>query len=144
MKRAIDFIGELMYDASPDERSRMVRVLIRFGVIVFVLWAIGTFSDFGMHGFAMANDVDKKISSAVAPINDQLETLKAQMENSQAMQKRILAAQISSQLRDLNRLRCSTKDQLVRSRMEQDIEAAEQEYRQLTGERYPLAACKDL
>ncbi len=141
-----------MYDSSPGERLRVARLFYRLGVLFFVLWGVGALSAFGVSGFAKAQDVDRKIQEAVGPIKEQLEdirsnelvALKTKLENGERMQKRILAAQISSQLRDLNRLRCSTKDTTVRSRMEQDIEQAEQEYRQLTGERYPLPACKDL
>jgi acetolactate synthase-1/2/3 large subunit len=55
-----------------------------------------------------------------------------------------LDEQIAAQLRDLNRMRCTASDDHVRMRMEADIETAEQEYRILVGERYPLPACKDL
>lgn len=142
----------LMYDSSPGERLRLARVLYRICVAVFVVWAIGTFTPIGFHGFAKANEVDQKIKAAVDPLYSQLEeiktkelaTIKTQLEDGARTQKRILAAQISAQLRDLNRLKCSTGDAVVRSRMEQDIEDAEQEYRLLTGERYPLPACKDL
>lgn len=152
MKRAIELFESLMYDASPDERARMLRFMARLFIAVFAAWSIGVFTPLGLHGFAMANDVDIKIARAIDPIKEQLEqirteelgALKTKLENSERMQRRILAAQISSQLRDLNRLRCSTPDPIVRSRMEQDIESAEQEYRALTGERYPLPACKDL
>lgn len=144
--------GALMYDSSPGERLRTARVLYRIAVAVFVVWAVGTFAPLGFHGFAKANEVDAKIKAAVDPLYEQLEeiktkelaSIKGQLEDGARTQKRILAAQISAQLRDLNRLKCSTGDEAVRSRMEQDIEQAEQEYRQLTGERYPLPACKDL
>jgi uncharacterized protein YfaQ (DUF2300 family) len=96
--------------------------------------------------------VDEKIKAAIDPINAQLAEIKSKeltdikekLDEGERIQKRILATQISAQLRDLNRLRCTTSDATVRVRMEQDIEDAEQEYRALAGERYPLPACKDL
>lgn len=147
-----EFFDVLMFDSSPGERLRLMRVLYRLGVIVFIVWTIGVLSPLGLNGLALADEVDRKIKVAIDPINEQLAEIKAKelsaiktkLEESERIQKRILAAQISSQLRDLNRLRCSTGDPIVRARMEQDIEAAEQEYRGLTAERYPLPACKDL
>ncbi len=142
----------LLFDSSPGEKLHAARVGFRLGVLVFAIWGVGLLSPVGLSGFAKANEVDEKIQAAIDPINEQLAEIKAKelssikikLEDSERIQKRILAAQISSQLRDLNRLRCSTGDVAVRSRMEQDIEDAEQEYRGLTGERYPLPACKDL
>lgn len=142
----------LMYDSSPGEKLHAARVGFRLGVLVFVVWGAGFLAPLGLSGFAKANEVDQKIKAAVDPIYEQLEAIKSRelkeinnkLETGERMQKRILATQISAQLRDLNRMRCSTSDNTLRSRMEQDIEEAELEYKGLTGERYPLPACKDL
>ena len=134
----------IMYDSSPGERLRFARILYRIGIAAFTLWAIGLLTPVGLTGFARAQDVDTKIRAAVDPINKDLDTIKQKLDRNQAIQERILVAQISAQLRDLNRLRCSTKDAVLRARLEQDIEAQEQEYRSLVGERYPLPTCKEL
>jgi hypothetical protein len=93
---------------------------------------------------AWGSEVDDKIEQAIAPVNAQLVEIKAQLDRGQEVQKRILQGQLASQLRDLHRLECTTTDEMTRSRMERDIEDAQQEYRTLAGERYPLPACKDL
>lgn len=148
----VDWWSAIFFDATVEERLHMTRFLWRSGMIVFVVWSIGTFGSLGFHGFAKANEVDIKIKAAVDPIKEQLDEIKAKelssikskLEESQRIQQRILAAQISAQLRDLHRLKCSTGDAVVRSRMESDIDDAQREYIELTKERYPLPACKDL
>lgn len=142
----------LMYDSSPGEKLHAARVLFRLSVLVFVLWGIGIFAPIGIHGFAKADDVDRKIQAAIEPIYSQLDEIKSrelaaikvQLDENARIQKRILAAQISSQLRDLHRLKCMTTDPIVRTRMEQDLESAQQEYIVLQAQRYPLPSCKDL
>lgn len=152
MQKMVDWWSAIFFDASVEERLRMTRFLWRAGMTIFMIWSVGTFAGIGFHGFAKANEVDQKIKAAVDPINAQLEEIKAKelssikhkLEDSERIQKRILAAQISSQLRDLHRLKCSTGDAAVRMRMESDIDEAQREYIELTRERYPLPACKDL
>lgn len=131
-------------DATPEERARVLRIGYRVMVTVSLMWAFGWLTGFGLQGFTRADEVDAKIQSAVEPIRAQLGQITTQLARGEEVQKRILQGQIASQLRDLNRLRCSSQEENVRLRMERDIEEAEQEYKALTGERYPLPACKDL
>jgi hypothetical protein len=152
MPNVHDWWAALFYDASPEERLRTTRFLWRLALFIFMVWSLGTFTAFGFHGFALANEVDKKIARAVDPIRKQLDeiqskelaAIKLQLEENKRIQRRILAAQISSQLRDLNRLRCNVTDTDARKRLEFDIDTALEEYRILTGEWYPLTSCKDL
>lgn len=137
-------ISAVMGDATPEERARVLRLSYRIAVTISLLWAFGWLNGFGLTGFAKADEVDSKIQSAVEPIRAQLGQITVQLSRGEEVQKRILQGQIAAQLRDLNRLRCSTSDEHMRMRMERDIEDAEQEYKTLTGERYPLPACKDL
>lgn len=144
MLKLPDFWPLLWGDASPEEQARVLRVGYRIIVAGSLLWAFGLLHPLGFSGFARADEIDGKIQSAVEPIRTQLGQITVQLARGEEVQKRILQGQIAAQLRDLNRLRCSTSDEHMRSRMERDIEEAEQEYRTLTGERYPLPACKDL
>ena len=139
-----EILASLMVDASPEDRSRTYRLFFRVVVAVHIAWACGLLAPMGMHGFVFAGEVDDKIQSAVEPIRAELGQVSEKVARTEAISKRILVGQIASQLRDLNRLRCSTTDHDMRSRMEKDIEEGEQEYKALTGERYPLPACKDL
>lgn len=131
-------------DASPEERARLARIAFRIVVAVHIAWACGLLAPMGLTGFVFAQDVDSKIQSAVEPIRAQLGAITTQLATQEAIQKRILAGQLAAQARDLHRLKCATTDDYTRARMERDIEDAQQEYRTLTGERYPLPACKDL
>jgi hypothetical protein len=139
-----DIFSSLMLDATPEERAKTLRLMFRIIVSVHIAWACGLLAPWGLSGFVFAGEVDDKIQSAVEPIRSELGQVAAKVARTEEISKRILVGQIASQLRDLNRLRCTTSDEHVRMRMERDIEEGEQEYKHLTGERYPLAACKDL
>lgn len=139
-----DIFGSLMLDATPEERAKTMRLMFRIIVTVHIAWACGLLAPWGLAGFVFAGEVDDKIQAAVEPIRSELGNVSEKVARTEEISKRILIGQIASQLRDLNRLRCSTADHDMRSRMEKDIEEGEQEYRALTGERYPLPACKDL
>jgi hypothetical protein len=139
-----EILDSLTADASPEERARTYRLFFRVVVAVHIIWACWFLAPIGVQGFVFAGEVDDKIQSAVEPIRNELGQVAAKVARTEEISKRILIGQLASQLRDLNRLRCTTTDEHVRMRMERDIEEGEQEYKQLTGERYPLAACKDL
>lgn len=138
-----DVLAELFPPDVPRVvRWRLMMALTMAFMIFHVAWACGLLP--GFEGFARANEVDDKINDKLQPIYGQLGAITSQLSESQKVQNRILQSQIAAQLRDLHRLKCSTQDDDVRSRMERDIEEAQQEYRVLSGERYPLPACKDL
>lgn len=139
-----EFIDFLIGDATPEERLRLARITFRVIVSIHIMWACGLLAPLGLTGFVFADEVDSKIQQAVEPVNRKLSAIESKLERNEDIQKRILTAQIAAQLRDLNRLRCSTADEHVRLRMERDIEEAEMEYKTLTGERYPLASCDNL
>ena len=139
-----EILASLMVDASPEDRSRTYRLFFRVVVAVHIAWACGLLAPLGMNGFVFAGEVDDKIQAAVEPIRAELGQVAAKVARTEEISKRILIGQIAAQLRDLNRLRCTTSDHEVRRRMERDIEEGEQEYKALTGERNPLAACGEL
>lgn len=93
---------------------------------------------------AMADEVDDKIEAAQKPLKADIADLKAASAVQGQRQRMLLVASMTSQMRDLNRQRCSTKDESVRVRAEMDIETAQQTYIELTGDRYPLPSCRDL
>lgn len=139
-----DVIAAFMVDGTPEQRSWALRLGFRIIVTIHIAWACGLLAPMGLSGFAFGDDIDLKVQAAVEPLRAELGKVASKVERTEEMSKRILQGQIAAQLRDLNRLRCTTTDQATRSRMERDIEEAEQEYKLLTGERYPLSACKDL
>lgn len=86
---------------------------------------------------AWAGEVDDKIAAAFSPLDRRLTSI-------ESIQIEILRGQYSQQIRDLHRARCTSTDEHVRRRMDGEIDTAQAKYRNLTGERYPLPACKDL
>lgn len=143
-------------DATIDERRKFIRILFRGLVIFHVAWACGwLYAPFGLSGFAWSKDVaaiktsikseiDANHAELMRPINKRLDDLSAKVEETLQIQRKILAGQLAAQLRDLNRIRCKTKDDVTRWRIELDMDEAQTSYRTLTGERYPISACKDL
>jgi hypothetical protein len=146
-----DVLIAFMGDSTPEEKARLLRIAFRIVVIIHILWVCGLLVPFGFQGAVFAQDVDKQVQAALEPIRSEIgnvakkqEALSDENRQIKAMVERVLIGNLAAQLRDLNRLRCTTSDHVVRMRMENDIEAGHQEYKRLTGERYPLAACKDL
>lgn len=139
-----DLAGAMLTDATPEERSRVLRLMFRIVVAVHILWACGLLAPMGLDGFVFADDVDPKIQSALEPVRSQLGAIQAQLDKGEAIQKRILSGQLAAQFRDLNKLKCSTTDEHSKMRMERELDEAQAEYRTLTGERYPLTPCRDL
>lgn len=139
-----DSVYALFIDASPEERASTIRLVFRVVVTVHILWVCGAFAAVGLPGAAFSDEVDKKIREALNPIEAQLGQITVQLAHQEAISKRVLTAALAAQIRDLNRARCSSSDHEIVSRMETDIEGAQQEYRKLTGERYPNIKCGDL
>ena len=59
------------------------------------------------------------------------------------MVKEIRAEQIATRLRELRAVLCNAKDHEDTERLHSDIETAQRQYRQLTGERYPAQGCEE-
>ena len=138
-------------DATPEERARLLRIGFRIVVGVHILWVCGLLTPLGFSGAVFADDVNARVQAALEPIRSELgkvaakqDTMAADQEATRKMVRRVLIGNLAAQLRDLNRMRCEANDATVRTRAERDIEESEQEYIGLTGERYPLPACKDL
>jgi hypothetical protein len=135
-------------DATVADRLRFIRITFRFLVFFHIAWACGWLVPFGIYGFAWARDVksDREVSHAelITPINRKLAEMDGKIEEALRLQRKLLVGQLTAQLRDLNRMRCNTTDLLTRVRLEQDIEEAQNNYRFLTQERYPITLCKDM
>ena len=140
-----DVIRALLGDAPPEERARMFRLIYRTCVAGALLWAYGLLSPLGLDGFARADAMDDKVQNAVEPIRAQLGQITTQLATQDAVLKEIRVDQLATKLRELKRTCClAGQDHEVRGRMEREIEAAQQEYRKLTGERYPLPKCGEM
>jgi hypothetical protein len=141
MGKFSELLDALFPEDNPEDRARTYRVLFRVIVAVHVLFAWNLFSPFGLHGFAVADEVDEKIKQAVQPVQTQLVAITGQLEMQDAVLRSIRTDQISTKIRDLVRTACESKSDAVRERMQSEIERAELEYVKLTGGRYPIPDC---
>ena len=131
----------LLGDASDTERRAFYRVAWRLMVIAAILAGWGAFTPI-LPGFAKADEVDDKIQSSVEPIRAQLGAITTQLATQDDVLKSIRIDQLATKLRELKRTCClAGSDAEIRARMEQEIERAQQEYRTLANERYPLPPC---
>ena len=138
-----DIFAALLGDASPEERAKLYRIIYRCCVTGALLWAFGFLAPAGLQGFARANEVDDKVQSAVEPIRAQLGAITTQLAVQDEVLQSIRIDQLATKLRELKRTCClAGSDREVQARMEREIEAAQQEYRALTSERYPLPECE--
>ena len=138
-------------DATVEEKARLARIAFRIVVAVHIIWVCGWLAPLGLSGAVFAEDIDPMVQAAVEPVRSELgkvakrvESVEGKLDYTNELVVEVLIGNLANQLRDLNRLRCTTSDEHVRMRMERDIEDGQQKYKDLTGERYPLAACKDL
>ena len=144
-------IGALWGDATPSERMKFFRIMFRIAVAFHIAWACGFLRPVGLIGFAWASDINEAVAQVehthaelLKPINKRLDDISKQLDETQALSKKLLIGQLTSQLRDLNRIKCMTTDHVTRYRLETDMEDVQSNYRLLTGERYPLTPCKDM
>jgi hypothetical protein len=92
---------------------------------------------------ARADDVDRKITSALQPVTAQLGAITSQLAGQDEVLKSIRADQLATKLRELKRTCCvAGSDPDIKARMDAEIESTQREYRALTGERYPLPECE--
>lgn len=129
-------VKDVLAELFPPDVPRIVRWrLVVAGVMTFmvfhILWACGLLP--GVSGFAQADDVYTKF-----------EKIQEKLEDADKVQKKILQSQLAAQLRDLHKIRCASTDEHVTMRLDRDIDEAQQEYREVSGERYPLPPCRDL
>lgn len=141
-----DLISMIFGEASPEERARILRIAYRIAVLGSLLWAFGTFAPIGITGFARADDVDDKITSALEPVAKQVAGVATVQAQQGEILKQMRIDQLGAKLRELHHTCCVTPraDDISHERLNIEIEATQREYRALTGERYPLPErCED-
>ena len=139
-------VRDALIELFPPDVPRLVRwrLTISFVCAVFlfhVLWACGFVP--GVPGFAYADEVDKKIGKALEPLYAQVGQLAKQQADTDEVVKDIRAEQIATRLRELKTMLCNAANHADSARLNTDIEVAQRQYRQLTGERYPAQECEE-
>ena len=144
-------LGLLIWgDATQEEKLRTMRVGYRIVVTGSLLWAFGWFSPW-LPGFARADEVDDKVQAAVEPIRSEVGQVSrkvgdidSRMVRVESQNTRILKGQIATELRELNKIKCTSTDDHQRARLDVVIEERQEEYAKLGHDRYPLPPCRDL
>lgn len=139
-------LGAIFMDGTPEERARALRVAFRVVLVGYMTWGAGYLASLGLGGFARADEVDTKITAAIAPIAAQVGNVQTVQAQQSEVLKQIRVDQLGTKLRELHRVCCATPraDDISHERLNIEIEQAQREYRALTGERYPLPErCED-
>ena len=125
---------------TPTEKGKFAALMWRGLVAVHILWACGFLAYVGLGGgFAKADDVDQKVATAMNPVMQQLKEINQSLDKATEGQKRILIETKTIRIRELQKTCMTTQPNTVeRNRLAAEIDMAQFEYKQLTGERYPL------
>lgn len=143
---------ELLMGELPPAHQRIVtafwgRFVARSVFLVFMVWAMGWMSfDDSPSGFARADDTEKKISSAVDPIKEDIAEIKGEQRAMKRQVDSILRLNLESRLRDLQRQLCeSTPNTAQRSLIVRNIRETQIQYRSVNnGEPFEMPKCEDL
>lgn len=139
-------VRDALIELFPPDVPRLVRwrLAVSLAIALFMVhiaWACGLMPN--ASGFARADDVDEKISAAVDTLYKEIGKVAKQQSDTDEVVKEIRAEQIATRLRELRAVLCNAKDHEDTERLQTDIEVAQRQYRQLTGERYPAQGCKE-
>ena len=133
-------------DGNPaaQRKWRLMIAIIVLVLIVFVMWAIGSFEKFNLPGFAMSAEVDAHITRAISPVHEE------QLKNSQKLEsladqvRDSLAETKASEIRAVAVKRCKEKNSDQREYLNREIDRAQSEYFKLVSRYYAIPACDSL
>ena len=119
----------------------LVSALLMLGAL-FVVWAIG--GVYGTQGFAYADDVDMKITTAIAPINDTLEKIDRVQSTQSGYLERLVKSDLSRLIDNEVRARCSTTTREEKERIKAAIKSYQEDYKAVAEEEYDEPSCDEL
>lgn len=139
-------VRDALIELFPPDVPRLVRwrLAVSLAIAMFcihIAWACGLMPN--ASGFARADEVDEKISAAVDTIYKEIGKVAQQQSDTDEVVKEIRAEQIATRIRELRLILCNAKDHEDTERLQTDLETAQRQYRQLTGERYPAQGCEE-
>lgn len=150
MGKLQDLVEDIDPSGSPQEHARFIRLALRAGIVAFIVWALGFFDYLGFDrtGFAKADELDAKVQAAIEPLRSEIgkiATTQAEQARVTQEQDEVLKAiridQVESKLRELNAIKCRLYA-IEQEGLDQEIEAAQRQHKNLTGERYQLPKCR--
>lgn len=115
-------------------------------LLLFITFSFGGI--WQLDGFALAGDVDMKITEAVRPITASVKALKITVESQGAQLRTSLQFDYAEKIRDAAQAKCETNSSAEQRRISDTIERLQVAYHSVTkskdnpdGERYPIPIC---
>lgn len=135
-------------DLTPAEARVLGKALFTYGwrvaTLAVALWMLGTFKGWGLGGgFAYADEVDKKIATAIEPIAREQKEQRGVLETLSRQVNDQLANSVASEIRYLVGRKCNEQNDTERDRLQREIDRKQGEYAGLRKERYAFG-CADL
>lgn len=141
----LDQLSALIMGGLTKEEARVfkqtgAKILWRFLLVVFIAFAMNWLAFMGIAGFARAGDIDKKIAPLSAAVDKlaQAVQMQANAATSQTLQL-LRVAMVDARVKQCH----ATKDE-TRTIYRDQINDAQERYRGLMGQYYPIPACADL
>jgi len=131
-------------NATPEE-VRNWRLVVSLSILVLVghiMWSMGVL--WGLSGFAMADDIDKKIEVAIGPINNRLTKIETAQTAQSGFLKILVKNDFARLIRNELRARCKATSSEEKSRINAAIDTYQLGYEQAAGEKYKEPGCGDL
>lgn len=130
-----------LWDATIGQLSLDRRVLLwRLVVSVHILWACNLLSDYGLSGFARADEADTAHAELRREFDGKLNEIRADLDEIKQQQVTGLQILMAQEICRLYRLREQASGQLART-LSDSFEEKQQAFSRLTGSRYPVMEC---
>lgn len=131
----------MMADLTKDEVKSLsgagVKIGWRSAIAIHIACSYGLLQTFGLSGFALASDVESKVSAAVKPLEQKVDQL------SQIITRQLLES-TAAQIRDAERRKCRATSDGERDRLQNEIDRLQDDYNRMRGSAYPVPDCRGL
>lgn len=131
----------MMADLTKEEVKSLSGAGIKIGwratIAIHVLCSYGLLQTFGLSGFALASDVETKVSAAVKPLEQKVDQL------SQIITRQLLES-TAAQIRDAERRKCRATGDAERDRLQSEIDRLQDDYHRMRGSAYSVPDCRGL
>ena len=104
----------------------------------------GWFAAIGVPQFALAGEMDKRISSMESAVLSKLKATEAVQASTVKLLNKQLASTVAAQIRIQAQKRCKAKDSEDREAANREIDRLQEEYAQYREIRYGVPACSEL
>lgn len=135
-------------DLRPED-GRVLRragftIFWRFGFVMFVVFSMGWLGIIGLVGFARADDVDRKITASVTPINVQLTQLTRSVSDQGIAAREQTLQSLRTAIVDAQVKKCRSGKAETAAIYRELVMTAQERYYVLAQQSYPVPPCADL